>query len=287
MEVFNDRAIIERYRLPREAIRQLLEATGEDLRRSTRRSFALTAETQLLAALRFFATGSFLQVVGDGHGLCKASVSRSVQAVTDCLLRLVPEHLTFPTREEMTGIQGHFFRTHHIPQVTGVVDGTLVPILTPHDDGHIYICRKGYAAINCQVVCDHRGIILDVVARWPGSTHDSFIFRESTIGREATASRGEWRLLGDSGYPLRPFLFTPVANPEDDHKRAFNEAHRLARSVVERTIGRWKMRFRCLHRSSGGLLFSPAKACAVICVTAMLHNIAVWAGLQLDEPEED
>ena len=108
MEVFNDRAIIERYRLPREAIRQLLEATGEDLRRSTRRSFALTAETQLLAALRFFATGSFLQVVGDGHGLCKASVSRSVQAVTDCLLRLVPEHLTFPTREEMTGIQGHF-----------------------------------------------------------------------------------------------------------------------------------------------------------------------------------
>ncbi|XP_041934205.1 putative nuclease HARBI1 [Alosa sapidissima] len=160
----------------------------------------------------------------------------------------------------MTAIQGHFFREHQIPQVAGVVDGTLVPILTPHNDGHIYICRKGYAAINCQLVCDHRGIILDVVARWPGSTHDSFVFRESTVGREATASRGEWRLLGDSGYPLWPYLFTPVANPEDNHQRAYNEAHRLARSVVERTIGRWKLRFQCVHKSAGGLLFSPAKA---------------------------
>ena len=66
--------------------------------------------------------------------------------------------------------------------MTGAVDGTLVPILTPHVDAHVFICRKGYAAVNCQVVCDHQGIILDVVARWPGSTHDSF-FRESSIGR--------------------------------------------------------------------------------------------------------
>ena len=48
-----------------------------------------------------------------------------------------------------------------IPQV----DGTLVPILTPHVDAHVFICRKGNAAVNCQVVCDHQGIILDVVAR--------------------------------------------------------------------------------------------------------------------------
>ena len=67
------------------------------------------------------------------------------------------------------------------------------------------ICWKGYAAVNCQVVCDHQGIILDVVARWPGSTHDSFVFRESSIGRLAAASRGEWRLLGDRGSPLHTY----------------------------------------------------------------------------------
>ncbi|KAK0147751.1 putative nuclease HARBI1 [Merluccius polli] len=102
------------------------------------------------------------------------------------------------------------------------------------------------------MVCDHQGIILDVAARWPGSTHDSFVFRESSIGRLAAASRGEWWLLRDSGYPLRPCLFTPVANPRDVHDEDLKEAHRVARCIVERTIGRWKLRFRCLHKSGGG-----------------------------------
>jgi hypothetical protein len=128
--------------------------------------------------------------------------SASVQAVTYSLLRLVPRHVRFHSRDEMGATQDNFFRSFRNPQVAGVVDGTLIPILTPHVDGHVYICRKGYAAVNCQVVCDHQGIILDVVARWPGSTHDSFVFRESSIGRLAAASRGEWRLLGDSGIRL-------------------------------------------------------------------------------------
>ena len=152
LEVYTDAAVIQRYRLPREAIRQLLGAIRQDLRRATRRSFALTPQVQLLAALRFYATGSFLQVVGDGQGLCKASVCRSVQAVTYSLLRLVPRHVRFHSRDEMGATQENFFRSFRIPQVAGVVDGTLIPTLTPHVDGHVYICRKGYAAVNCQVV---------------------------------------------------------------------------------------------------------------------------------------
>ena len=35
----------------------------------------------------------------------------------------------------------------------------------------------------------------------------------------------------------------------------------------------------------GGLQFSLAKSCAVICVTAMLHKIAAKAGVALVEPE--
>ena len=76
-------------------------------------------------------------------------------------------------------------------------------------------------------------------------------------------------------------------NPGDVHDEEYNEAHRLARCIGERTIGRWKLRFRCLHKSGGGLQFSPAKSCAVICVTALLHNIAAKAGVALGEPDED
>ena len=56
-----------------------LGPSARNLRRATRRSFALTPKAQFLAALRFYATGSFLQVVGNGQDLSKASVSRWVQ----------------------------------------------------------------------------------------------------------------------------------------------------------------------------------------------------------------
>ncbi|XP_056585856.1 putative nuclease HARBI1 [Triplophysa dalaica] len=288
LDILDDMAIIRRYRLPRGQIAQLLNSIGPQLMRATKRNFALSPEIQLLSALRFYATGSFLQVLGDGLGLSKASVSRAVQAVTNALLPLAEEHIQFPaSRQDITEIQQYFLTHHHIPQVIGVIDGTLIPILTPSVDGHVYICRKGYAAINCQVICDHKSLITDIVARWPESTHDSFMFTNSSVGQEAQNLQGQCRLLGDSGYPLRPYLFTPVANPMNNRETNFNEAHRVARSIVERTIGRWKMRFRAIHQSSGGLLFAPQKCCAVIIVTAMLHNIAVQMRVPLLNREED
>ena len=73
----------------------LLNHIEADLQRLTRRSFALTPAT--LAVLRFYATGTFLEVIVDGHGLSKASVSRSVQAVTTTLLWHIPDHIQIPT----------------------------------------------------------------------------------------------------------------------------------------------------------------------------------------------
>ncbi|XP_046873375.1 putative nuclease HARBI1 [Hypomesus transpacificus] len=287
LDILEDSAIQHKYRLRRADIMMLLNLVEADLQRPTQRSYALTPATQLLAALRFYATGSFLEVLGDGYGLSKASVSRSVQAVTSALLRHIPDHIQFPTtRGDKSAVQDFLWGKHNIPQVIGVIDGTLIPILTPSNDGHVFFCRKGFAAINCQVICDHRGLITDLVARWPGSSHDSYVFSNSSVGQEAQASRDGWLLLGDSGYPLRPYLLTPVANPHNEAEERYNEAHRVARSIVERTLGTWKMRFRCLRKSAGGLLFHPTKCCAVIAVTAMLHNLAVRAGTPLG-PQED
>lgn len=192
--------------------------------RATRRNFALSPEVQLLAALRFYATGSLLQVLGDGLGLSDASVSRAVQAVTIALLPLAAEHIKFPaSRQDITEIQQYFFTHHHIPQVIGEIDGTLIPILTPSVDGHVFICHKGYAAANCQMISDHKGLITDIVSRLPGSTRDS-MFSNSSVGQEAQNSQGQWRLLGKSGYPPRAYLFTPVANPMNNSEKDFNEA---------------------------------------------------------------
>lgn len=52
-------------------------------------------------------------------------------------------------------------------------------------------------------------------------------------------------LLGDSGYPLLPFLMTPfIGNNLTLNQIIYNDIVVSARSLVERTIGLLKGRFR-------------------------------------------
>lgn len=59
-------------------------------------------------------------------------------------------------------------------------------------------------SINMQTISTADLLITDVVARWPGSTHDSAIYQN--CNRYNKFERGDYGtsyLLGDSGYPLK------------------------------------------------------------------------------------
>ncbi|XP_059389526.1 putative nuclease HARBI1 [Carassius carassius] len=206
-----------------------------------------------------------MEVVGDGLGLSKSSVSKTVTTVTPLLLKLMKSILVFPkTPEEIQLANQQFYDLDNIPRVIGIIDGTLIPVLSP------------------------KGMFTDIVAKWPGSTHDSFAWANSAICQVAEEGGfGDSWLLGDSGYPLRPYLLTPVQHPATIAEERFNQAHGRTRSIVERTIGLWKQRFRCISKSSVGLKLNPTKSCSVIVVTAILHNIAVRENVQLPEEEVD
>lgn len=120
-------------------------------------------------------------------------------------------------------------------------------------------------------------MILACDARYPGSVHDSAIWQVSEIRNFLLTNYNHGdsssHLIGDSGYPLEPFLYTPfaVAEPNSpEHK--YNVAHRSSRNVIERTNGVAKTKFRCLleHRV---LHYSPDKACIIIYAGVILHNI--------------
>lgn len=49
------------------------------------------------------------------------------------------------------------------------------------EDPEVFRNRKGYFSLNVQVVCDSDMKICDIVARWPGSTHDATIFANSRL----------------------------------------------------------------------------------------------------------
>ena len=46
-------------------------------------------------------------------------------------------------------------------------------------------------------------VFTDMVVKWPGSTHDSFVLQRSRIyDRFESGEFGDSLILGDSGYPL-------------------------------------------------------------------------------------
>jgi hypothetical protein len=108
----------ERFRLDRLQFEQLLQMIGRDIDSVTARSHALSATDKLLAALRFYACGTFNYTIGDCQGPNKSSVCRSVHQVTAALnLRLFQQTIRWP--EPANDLANRFFRFAGMPFVAG------------------------------------------------------------------------------------------------------------------------------------------------------------------------
>ena len=84
-----------RFRFGRQGIGYITNLIADELRRSTRRNHALPPLQQVLIALRFYASGSFLQVIGDTAGVDKSTVSRVVTNVSNALIAKQSEFIYF------------------------------------------------------------------------------------------------------------------------------------------------------------------------------------------------
>lgn len=176
-----------------------------------------------------------------------------------------------------------FFRASRLPGIIGAVDCTHIPIQSPGaDDAEMYRNRKGYFSVNVQLVCDNTGYITDVVARWPGSVHDSTIFDNSHVRALLETQQFDGYLVGDSGYACRRYLLTPVNNPTNRSEVAYNNAHVSARNCIDRVNGVLKRRFPALKY---GMRLRIDHVLPVIVTTTVLHNIAAALGEEV--PPDD
>ena len=103
-----------------------------------------------------------------------------------------------------------FFKIAYMPRVIGAVDGSLIPIRAPYNNEHMYVCHKGFHAINAMAVCNAKLSYTNIVCSWQGSVHDSAVFNDSMLHAHLQKGGGQngW-LLGDRGYGIQPYLLTP------------------------------------------------------------------------------
>lgn len=231
------------------------------------------------------ATGSHQVTIGDCHDVSQTTVSQCLKTVARAIASRSEHHIFPPAGNALRNTIQKFYNIAGMPGVIGAIDCTHIAILRPPVmNPELFRCRKGYFSLNVQAVCGPDLMFHNVVSRWAGSVHDSRIFENSRLCAELEANLNvRYHLLGDSGYPLRPYLLTPVSSPQNAHEEAYNLSHARTRNTIERAFGVLKRRFSYLGKKIRTEL-ETTKAIIVACM--VLHNIAVKSKLILPEGDE-
>ncbi|XP_068742016.1 uncharacterized protein [Montipora capricornis] len=146
-------------------------------------------------------------------------------------------------------------------------------------------------------VTDSECKFLDASAGYPGSVHDARIFRRSDLFRQISTGdiMGGTRvinnvnvrpyLIGDTAYPLRPYLMTAYHSGRlTPPQQRFNKVLTKLRVVVERAYGKLKMRWRCILKE---LEDDTQRVADITLACCILHNFCIIMGDDFDDSDED
>ncbi|XP_050704623.1 putative nuclease HARBI1 isoform X1 [Eriocheir sinensis] len=286
LEIYSEEEFLQRYRLSKQATVDLLSKIQHLLPKSaSKRGLAIPPHLQLLVTLRYYVTGSLQLDMGDCCDMSQPSVSTCVKTVTSAICQLAVDYIKFPSPAEEQDAMQQFAQISVMPGVIGCVGGIHIPIISPGgQDAELYRCREGFFSLNVMGVCNSSMLFTNLVVNWPGSVHDAHIFSESALC--AALERGQYRgyLLGDSEYPCKNYLLTPIQVPKTVKEEHYNESHIKTRNLIEKTFGIWKKRFGLLSTPMRTALSTSKK---IVTACAILHNIAILNKLPIDMPEEE
>lgn len=107
--------------------------------------------------------------------MSQATVSRIVAKVSRALAGKAVQFIKWPV--DLQRAKEKFHSIAGFPGIVGCIDCTHVKIRNPHGNEPMLYCnRKGFYSLNVQVICDADTSIINIVARWRGSVHDSRIW---------------------------------------------------------------------------------------------------------------
>lgn len=236
------------------------------------RGGALSSRQRMEIFLRFVSNTGFQTGVAHDFGVHHSTVSKTINSVADSIMKKVHLWIKFPSvLQEMEVARLEWSDRFQIPTVIGALDCTHVRIKKPTAFGDDYINRKGFASLNVQVTCDSSEMITSVSAQWPGSVHDSRIWKQSSVYQIMSRFKGSFCLLGDSGYGISPWLLTPFKKRDNREQEMFNVKHAKERVVIERVFGQLKQRFPLIGHK---VKIALEKVPKIVVCCAVLHNIS-------------
>ncbi|XP_071439217.1 putative nuclease HARBI1 [Hetaerina americana] len=273
-----DSEFLSVFRLSKDVFGYLCDSLRERLQRQ--RCHGLAVETQILAALRFFAVGSYQRNVGRDFliSLSQPAMSRAIKDVATGINEVLGHKwIKFPTTAaKRSAVMKKFQEVYGMRRILGCVDATHIGIVKPSEHEEGYYNSQGFHSLNVQAICSCDMEFLSINARYPGSVHESFVWRQSAVREEMLRlwDTGEtsW-LIGDSEYPLEPWILTPIANAsEDTAEGSYNQSLRQTMACVKNAVSVLKKTFMCLSPDKL-LYYKPLDASSIVVACVVLHNI--------------
>lgn len=273
-DIYSQEEFRTRYRLSKDCTQILINEVRNVLQPGTLRNNSVSPEIQLFIFLRFLASGQFYNALGDLHGVTAPTVCQILKRVSHAVASLHGNYINMPQPNDYNRVKREFYELSGFPGVLGLIDCTHIPLVfnVPPVNAGLYVNRKGFFSINVQVVSDSRYRIMNIVARWQGSVHDSRIWNNSRVCAEFEAGHYDGYLLGDCGYQCSHILLTPLRNVQNAAEGRYNRAHITTRSSIERAFGLWKRRFPILKY---GMRIKLENVPPLIVALAVIHNIAI------------
>ncbi|CAM5157009.1 unnamed protein product [Natator depressus] len=280
LQVWDDSQWLRNFCMHKATFLELCELLSPALKhRNTKIRAALTVEKRVAIALWKLATPDCFQSVGNQFGVGKSTVGTAVIQVASAIIDILLSRVVTLGNVQVI-LDG--FAAMGLPNCGGAIDGTHIPILALDHLANQYVNRKGYFSMALQALVDHKGCFTNINVGWPGKVHDARIFRnsglfkqlqEGTYFPDLKITTGDVEMpivtLGDSAYPLLPWLMKPYTGSLDSSKEQFNYRLSKCRMVVECAFGCLKAHWRCLLTR---LDLSTTNIPIVIAACCVLHK---------------
>nr|GLL40213.1 putative nuclease HARBI1 [Ipomoea trifida]GMD55884.1 putative nuclease HARBI1 [Ipomoea batatas] len=251
----------------------------------------LSLNDRVAVALRRLSSGESLSSLGDSLGLHQSSVAQITWRFVESMEERGLHHLCWPsTEEDVKEIKDKFESIRGLPNCCGAIDTTHIMFCQSSADPSSKVwcdLEKNHSMI-LQAIVDPTMRFLDVLAGLPGSMSDTQVLKNSRFfalaeegkrlnSKKLKLSDGtEIReyIVGDSGFPLLPWLLTPYQGRGlSDYQSELNKRHYATRKVAQRALARLKERWKIIQ----GIMWRPDKhkLPRIILVCCILHNILI------------
>nr|XP_029712223.1 putative nuclease HARBI1 [Aedes albopictus] len=269
------------YRYTRENVQWITDYFLHD--QEDTRGGALSNVQKMKTFLRYVGDPGFQVGVGEDIGIHQTTACKTIWYVCQKIIEKSDDWIQFPaTEEQFREAKLSWSRKGQIPNAIGAIDCTHVKILRPHNHPDEYINRKGLATFNVQATCNVNDVVTSIDCSWPGSVHDSRIWKNSSIYQVMYENPAGALLLGDEGYAIAPWLMTPYRNPDTPVRVNYNKIFCRERVVIERVFGQVKRRFPFLQNT---VRMATHRVPSMILACFVLHNVAKF--LQDEDFEGD